>query len=35
VTNDTTEGRQKNRRVDIAVIANDKLKKAAQEQAKG
>ena len=35
VTNDTTEGRQKNRRVDIAVIANDKLKKAAEEQAKG
>lgn len=35
VTNDTTEGRQKNRRVDIAVLANDKLKKAAQEKAKG
>ena len=35
VMNDTPEGRQKNRRVDIAVIANDKLKKAAQEQAKG
>jgi len=34
VMNDTPEGRQKNRRVDIAVIANDKLKKAAQEQAK-
>ena len=34
VTNDTPEGRQKNRRVDIAVIANDKLKKAAQEKAK-
>ena len=34
VTNDTTEGRQKNRRVDIAVIANDKLKKAAEEKAK-
>ena len=34
VTNDTLEGRQKNRRVDIAVIANDKLKKAAQEKAK-
>jgi flagellar motor protein MotB len=33
--NDTPEGRQKNRRVDIAVIANDKLKKAAQEKAKG
>jgi outer membrane protein OmpA-like peptidoglycan-associated protein len=35
VTNDSTEGRQKNRRVDIAVIANDKLKKAAEEKAKG
>jgi len=34
VLNDTPEGRQKNRRVDIAVIANDKLKKAAQEQVK-
>jgi len=33
--NDTIEGRQKNRRVDIAVIANDKLKKAAQEKTKG
>jgi len=35
VTNDSPEGRQKNRRVDIAVIANDKLKKAAEEKAKG
>jgi outer membrane protein OmpA-like peptidoglycan-associated protein len=35
VTNDTDEGRQKNRRVDIAVMANDKLKKAAEEKAKG
>jgi outer membrane protein OmpA-like peptidoglycan-associated protein len=35
VTNDTPEGRQKNRRVDIAVLANDNLKKAAQEKAKG
>jgi len=35
VMNDTPEGRQKNRRVDIAVIANDKLKKAAEEKAKG
>ena len=35
VMNDSPEGRQKNRRVDIAVIANDKLKKAAQEKAKG
>ena len=35
VMNDTPEGRQKNRRVDIAVIANDKLKKAAEEKTKG
>jgi outer membrane protein OmpA-like peptidoglycan-associated protein len=35
VTNDSPEGRQKNRRVDIAVIANDKLKKAAEAKAKG
>jgi outer membrane protein OmpA-like peptidoglycan-associated protein len=35
VMNDTAEGRQKNRRVDIAVLADDKLKKAAQEKAKG
>jgi outer membrane protein OmpA-like peptidoglycan-associated protein len=34
-TNDTTEGRQQNRRVDIAVMANDKLKKAARENTKG
>jgi outer membrane protein OmpA-like peptidoglycan-associated protein len=34
VANDTTEGRQKNRRVDIAVMANDKLKKAAQDKVK-
>ena len=33
--NDTLEGRQKNRRVDIAVIANEKLKKAAEEKVKG
>jgi outer membrane protein OmpA-like peptidoglycan-associated protein len=35
VTNDTASGQQKNRRVDIAVIANDKLKKAAQSKVKG
>jgi outer membrane protein OmpA-like peptidoglycan-associated protein len=35
VTNDTAAGQQKNRRVDIAVIANDKLKKAAQDKVKG
>jgi outer membrane protein OmpA-like peptidoglycan-associated protein len=34
-TNDTPEGRQKNRRVDIAIMANDKLKKAAVENTKG
>jgi outer membrane protein OmpA-like peptidoglycan-associated protein len=32
-TNDTAEGRQANRRVDLAVMANDKLKKAAKEKA--
>jgi len=32
-SNDTLEGRQLNRRVDIGIIANEKLKKAAQEQA--
>lgn len=34
-TNDTLEGRQQNRRVDIAIMANDKLKKVAQESTKG
>ncbi len=33
-TNDTAEGRQQNRRVDIAVMANDKLKKAAMDRSK-
>jgi len=32
VVNDTAEGRQMNRRVDLAVMANDKLKKAAKEK---
>jgi outer membrane protein OmpA-like peptidoglycan-associated protein len=32
-SNDTDEGRQANRRVELAIMANDKLKKAAQEQA--
>lgn len=32
-TNDTDVGRQANRRVDLAVMANDKLKKAAKENA--
>lgn len=32
-TNDTPEGRQANRRVEIAIMANDKLKKVAEQQA--
>lgn len=32
-TNETPEGRQLNRRVDIAIMANDKLKKVAEEKA--
>jgi outer membrane protein OmpA-like peptidoglycan-associated protein len=32
-SNETTEGKKLNRRVEIAIYANDKLKKAAQEQA--
>jgi outer membrane protein OmpA-like peptidoglycan-associated protein len=31
--NETVEGRQMNRRVEIAIFANDKLKKVAEEQA--
>lgn len=31
-TNDTAEGKQLNRRVDLAIMANDKLKKAAQSK---
>ena len=34
-TNDTSEGRQLNRRVEIAIMANDKLKKAAEEKTGG
>jgi len=34
-SNDTAEGRQQNRRVEIAIYANEKLKKAAQEQSQG
>jgi outer membrane protein OmpA-like peptidoglycan-associated protein len=34
-SNDSTEGRQANRRVDVAIMANDKLKKIAQEKGKG
>lgn len=33
--NATVEGRQQNRRVDLAIMANDKLKKIAQESVKG
>lgn len=32
-SNDTVEGRSQNRRVEIAIYANDKLKKAARKQA--
>jgi outer membrane protein OmpA-like peptidoglycan-associated protein len=32
-SNETAEGRQLNRRVDIAIFANDKLKKVAEEKA--
>lgn len=32
-SNNTEEGRQLNRRVEVAIFANDKLKKAAEEQA--
>lgn len=31
--NDTAEGRRQNRRVDLAIMANDKLKKVAKERA--
>ncbi len=34
-TNETTDGRQQNRRVDLAIIANDDLKAAAERQARG
>lgn len=33
--NATVDGRQMNRRVDLAIMANDKLKKVAQESVKG
>jgi outer membrane protein OmpA-like peptidoglycan-associated protein len=33
--NASVEGRQQNRRVDLAIMANDKLKKAAQDSVKG
>jgi len=34
-TNDTEDGRQQNRRVEVAIYANDKLKKVAEEKAQG
>jgi len=34
-TNDTTDGRQLNRRVEVAIMANEKLKKIAQEKTQG
>jgi hypothetical protein len=34
-SNDTPEGRQQNRRVELAVMANDKLKKAAEQKSAG
>lgn len=34
-TNDTPEGRALNRRVEVAIMANEKLKKAAEQQTKG
>ena len=34
-TNETTVGREQNRRVEIAIFANDKLKKVAEEQVAG
>jgi hypothetical protein len=34
-SNDTDDGRQQNRRVEVAIYANDKLKKAAEERAQG
>jgi outer membrane protein OmpA-like peptidoglycan-associated protein len=34
-SNDTSYGRQQNRRVEVAIYANDKLKKVAEEKAQG
>jgi outer membrane protein OmpA-like peptidoglycan-associated protein len=34
-SNETSEGRQQNRRVEIAIMANDKLKKAAKNKTEG
>jgi outer membrane protein OmpA-like peptidoglycan-associated protein len=35
VSNESVQGRQMNRRVDVAVMANEKLKKAAREKTQG
>jgi outer membrane protein OmpA-like peptidoglycan-associated protein len=34
-SNETTEGRRLNRRVELAIMANDELKAAAEKQARG
>jgi outer membrane protein OmpA-like peptidoglycan-associated protein len=34
-TNETAEGKQQNRRVELAIMANEKLKKAAEQQSAG
>lgn len=34
-SNDTVDGRQQNRRVEVAIYANDKLKKVAKDRAEG
>ena len=34
-TNETAYGKSQNRRVEVAIMANDKLKAAAERQAKG
>jgi len=34
-TNETAEGKQQNRRVELAIMANNKLKKAAEQQSSG
>jgi outer membrane protein OmpA-like peptidoglycan-associated protein len=34
-TNDTAEGRAQNRRVEVGIMANEKLKKAAEQETAG
>jgi outer membrane protein OmpA-like peptidoglycan-associated protein len=34
-SNETDDGRQQNRRVEVAIYANDKLKRAAEEKSRG